>query len=147
MQLSRRLSGLRYRLAALSALAVLTGCNSFLDTVTAVRGKVSYHGVPLQTGTIVFTPDEQRGTAGPLARAEIRADGTYELGSDATPIPPAGWYRVTIVAMEAWTGNDAAGGYSVPRSLLPDKYRDPELSGLSCEFKAGEDNILNFDLD
>jgi hypothetical protein len=35
----------------------------------------------------------------------------------------------------------------VPRTLLPEKYRDPELAGLVREVKAGQENVINLALD
>jgi len=137
-----RLSTSRCLIAVLLAIVLASGCDSALEPMTSVRGKVTYRGVPLHTGTIVFTPDESRGTTGPMARAEIRAEGTYELSTEDQRGARAGWYRVTIMAMDG-----SPGSYSMPRSLLPDKYRDPELSGLSCHVKSSQENIVDFNLE
>jgi hypothetical protein len=40
-----------------------------------------------------------------------------------------------------------AGEVSGPRSILPDKYRDPDLSGLSCQIKPGLDNLITLRLE
>jgi hypothetical protein len=60
---------------------------------------------------------------------------------------PAGWYRITVVA----TADAAVAGrgesFTIPRSLLPDRYRDPELSGLVREVKAARPNSIDIDLD
>jgi hypothetical protein len=137
-----KLSTFRCLIAAMLANVLVSGCDLAIEPMAPVRGKVTYRGVPLHTGTIVFTPDESRGTAGPMARAEIRAEGTYELSTADQRGARPGWYRVTIMAMDG-----AAGGYSVPRSLLPDKYRDPELSGLSCHVKSSQENVVDFNLE
>jgi hypothetical protein len=131
-----RPSTFRCLIAAMLANVLVSGCDLAIEPMAPVRG------VPLHTGTIVFTPDESRGTAGPMARAEIRAEGTYELSTADQCGARAGWYRVTIMAMDG-----AAGSYSVPRSLLPDKYRDPELSGLSCHVKSSQENVVDFSLE
>jgi hypothetical protein len=96
---------------------------------------------------IVFTPDESRGGSGPLARAEIQADGAYQLRTGESPGAVAGWYRVTVVAVETSLAYSGGRSFRVPRSVLPDKYRDPELSGLTCEVKSGKANGINFNLD
>jgi hypothetical protein len=82
-----------------------------------------------------------------VARAEIQADGTYVLQTGDLPGAAAGWHRVTLVALEAQSAHLASGSFVVPRSLLPEKYRDPELSGLVCEVKAGQDNSIDFNLE
>jgi hypothetical protein len=135
------------RAIALTTLAALVaGCGSEPEFVP-VRGKVSYHGQPLPRGTIVFTPDPDRGTSGPQASAEIQPDGSYTLRTGAAFGAIPGWHRVTVLALDAPPAEGTAGGFLVPRSLLPDKYRDPVQSGLVCEVQPGKVNGFNFNLD
>lgn len=107
-----------------------------------VRGHVHYCGAALPGGTIVFTPDTELGGDGPMAVAEIKPDGTYALMTGNAVGAPSGSYRVTI-ASEAPLTPDAAKAAVV----LPRKYSDPAQSGLKREVKAGEVNVINFDLD
>jgi hypothetical protein len=95
----------------------------------------------------VFTPDRERGSGGPFARAEVQPNGTYEIHMpDGNGLAP-GWYRVTVLALEPPLAV-APGQFSgPPRSLLPQKYGDPDLSGLTCEVKPGQDNAIDFHLD
>jgi hypothetical protein len=58
-----------------------------------------------------------------------------------------GWHRVTIVAVEAPAASQPGQAFTVPRSLVPTRYADPALSGLSCEVKAGKENGINFNLE
>ncbi len=131
------------RLLYLAALLVLPagGCEQEAGPLVAVRGKVLYQGVPLHTGTIVFSPDPLHGMSGPLASAEIQSDGTFRLRTGTAWGARAGWYRVTVLAVET------SRGMTHPRSLLPERYSDPELSGLGHEVKAGEENVLNLRLE
>ncbi|MBY0527685.1 MAG: hypothetical protein K2R98_30080 [Gemmataceae bacterium] len=129
-----------------SALTLLAlGCGGSKGGALApVTGKVNYRGKPLQTGTIVFSPDAVRGSSGTLSVAEIQPDGSYRLKSgDAVGAAP-GCYRVTVAAVEDTAG---AAGRAMPRSMIPAKYQDPEISGLSCEVKGGRDNTINFNLE
>jgi hypothetical protein len=136
---------LEISLVSLVAVAVgLSGCGSG-DGLVPVHGKVFYKGQPLTHGTIVFTPDTSHGTSGPLASAEIQADGTYRLTSGAAAGAIAGWHRVTVLSVEPREGNGPR--FTVPRSLLPEKYRDPVQSGLTCEIKPGKENGINFNLE
>ncbi len=118
----------------------LAGCGGpSTPALTPVSGKVQYHGQPLTTGLIVFTPDEARGNSGPLALGTIAPDGSFTLTSDGAPGAPPGPHRVTIAAV--------AAGPSGPRSLLPDRYRDPERSRLQCEVAPGKANLVQFRLE
>jgi hypothetical protein len=131
---------------AAALLLILAGCGNDQDRLTPVRGKVWYQGAPLRGGTIVFTPDPTRGGNGPLARAEIQPDGDFILktGDRLGAVP--GWHRVTVVAVEPISSPPGAA-YVAPRSLVPVKYRDPELSGISCEVKEGQENSLELNLE
>jgi hypothetical protein len=128
-------------------LVLIAGCGSHGKSGTAlVSGKVSYRNRALNAGTIVFTPDPTRGAAGDPVWADIGPDGSYHLKGGATPGLAPGWYRVTVAAVEP--GQPALGQrFAMPRSLLPDKYRDPELSGLACEVRQGRENSINFNLE
>jgi hypothetical protein len=97
------------------------------------RGYVSFRGIPLAQGTIVFTPDRDRGTAGKVAAATLASDGSYQL----TNLQP-GWYRVAI--------SDAVEGSveQTDRGAFPAALRRPDLSGLERELKAGQINIYDF---
>lgn len=141
------ISSLPSRAAWLLLLALLlAGCGRNAGGLTPVTGKLNYRGRPLTTGTIVFAPDPVRGSNGELARAEVQADGSYHLKSGENLGTNPGFYRVTVVAVE----DVPVPGTPVlvmPRSLLPAKYQDPDLSGLTCEVKPGKENIFNFNLE
>ena len=132
------------RMLILVVLALaLVGCSNKPTTLNPVKGKVSYKGVPLRTGLIVFTPDSSRGETGKIAFSKIKDDGTYVIYTGEAAGVTAGWYRVTVASL---SGNDATYD-ATPISLIPDKYRDPLLSQLQCEVKGNVENHLNFNLD
>jgi hypothetical protein len=136
----------RYRFRAILAITAgcfFTGCESGTAPLAPVSGKVLYQNQPLPRGTIVFVPDADRGNNGPLAQGSIQAGGNYAVQTEGKPGAAPGWYRVTVIAVEA-----PAGFYPgrSPRSLVPEKYRDPQLSDLACEVKAGQENGINFNL-
>jgi hypothetical protein len=139
--LSLRCLGVWLVLAALCS----GGCGAGKPALAQVRGTVSYRGVPLHGGLIVFTPDEARGTHGQLAHAQIQADGSYSLTTGETAGAVPGWHRITVVCVETPTGGPGQGLASV-HSLLPEKYCDPDRSGLAREVKAGQVNVLDLDL-
>jgi hypothetical protein len=128
-------------------LLLLSGCGVEQPKLAIVHGKVSHDGAPLPGGTIVFTPDATRGNTGPLAWAEIQRDGTYSLRTDDQPGATPGWHRVTVVSVAVAAPPGPGQRFTVPRSLLSSHYRDPNLSGLTCEVKPAQDNVLDFNLD
>jgi hypothetical protein len=124
-------------------IVLAAGCDQEAARLSVVRGKISYRGVALNSGTIVFTPDPLRGATGPLASAEVQSDGSYVLRTEQALGAAPGWYRVTVLSLEP--ASRPAGG--PPRLLVPEKYCDPELSGLTCEVKSGQENTVNFNLE
>jgi hypothetical protein len=127
----------------LAALAVF-GCGRD-ESLTPVRGQVFFHGQPLPGGTIVFTPDVERGGHGPLACGEIGSDGRYSLHTGDKFGTAPGWYRVTIAPPARAV---APGQAVVPPSVeLPRKYSDPEQSGLLREVQPGKSGEQDFHLE
>ena len=125
----------------------LAGCGAPEEPLTVVHGTVHYKGVPLSCGTIVFTPDSSHGGSGASARAEIKPDGTYILKTGEEVGTAPGWHHITVVAVQQ-TGPPLPGQkFAMPRSLVPIKYRDAELSGLRFQVKPGEDNTIDVNLD
>jgi hypothetical protein len=130
---------------ALGLLAAL-GCGRDPAKLLPVSGHVFFQGKPLAGGTIVFTPDPERGGSGPMAFAEIKADGGFTLRTGAEFGAVAGWHRVTVASLPPLA---AVPGSPAPReaSPLPAKYTDPERSGLHQEVKAGVANTIDLRLD
>jgi hypothetical protein len=121
---------------ALAATLSAPGCDSSKPPALApVRGLVTYRGVPLPGGLIVFTPDDEFGCHGPSAQGVIGPDGRYTLNTDGKPGATPGRHRVTVAgpATSGWT--------------LPDHFRDPQLSGLQADVVADRGNAVNFGLE
>jgi hypothetical protein len=130
---------MRYRWLCGAALVLAaTGCGSDADERVPVRGTVYYHEQPLAGGTIVFTPDPERGGRGPLALGEVGKDGGYTLFTDGRPGAVVGCHRVTIAPAKT---------DPPPETPLPRRYSDPEHSGLSREVLPGKANTIDFHLD
>jgi hypothetical protein len=126
------------------AFLLAAGCGEKAKPDVVVRGQVLYRGDPLSGGLIVFAPNPDRGSDGPVLMATLQDDGSFVLvGPDGKPAP-AGWYRIAIAPR--------AGTVDVPTPErpypgLPPKYRNPALSGLEREIKPGAENVLALDLD
>jgi hypothetical protein len=130
-----------------ASLLLAPGCESGNGHLVPVHGKVSYQGRLIRRGTIVFTPDARRGASGPIAWGEIQPDGSYALSTGAESGAAPGWYRITITALETAGLGESQGSFPTSRPYLPDRYRDPELSGLVCQIPDLADNAIDFNLD
>ncbi|MBM4068661.1 MAG: hypothetical protein FJ271_06915 [Planctomycetes bacterium] len=133
-------------LAAVVLVLGLAGCKGKSDKYMPVTGKVTYRGFPLQQGTIVFTPNTALGTQGELAIGEIGRDGTFSLRTGNAYGAAAGHYRVTVAAVSADGASIPGQAFRTPVSLLPEKYSDPELSGLECQVMDDKANSFGFEL-
>jgi hypothetical protein len=136
------------RSALLVTLAVLlTGCGSSAPgPLVPVTGTVAYRGQPLPGGMIVFTPDSAKGGQGPISSATIQPDGSFSLSTGENPGAVPGWHRITVVAISEGETN-MGSRYPIPVSLIPEKYRSGELSGLSREVRPGQENTIHLNLD
>jgi hypothetical protein len=103
-----------------------------------VSGRVSYRGRPLAGGTIVFTPDPERGGRGPQAWAEIDSEGRYRLCTAGEPGAVPGWHRITVAPP-----HPRPEGAAAP----PPHYRDPDLSGQRFEVKPDQPNTFDLPLE
>ena len=132
------------RLALGLTLIGLSGCQPSVPTLVPVTGRVFHRGLPLAGGLIVFVPDPDRGNSGELARARIGPDGSYYLITGDRVGAPPGWHRVAIAPAPATrAGTAVLELYREP----PKRYRNPQLSGLLREVRAGAANVFDFHLD
>ncbi len=93
-------------------------------------------------GLVVFSPDPERGGSGKQLSAEIAQDGQFHLtNAGSTSIPP-GWYRVALAAASNSTSFSPENRVHFPLQLAR-----PDLSGLSREVKAGQENMFSFDIE
>ncbi|HVJ68966.1 MAG TPA: hypothetical protein VM510_13340 [Caulifigura sp.] len=121
------------RLPILLAFLLLTGCGGSGLKLYPVKGKVSYNGKPLTTGSVMFTPKAK----GPAAYGAIGADGTYKLMTGEEEGAVAGPHTVMISAMKD-------NGVNSPMSyLIPAKYGS-ESSGLEADVKDQGENTFDF---
>ncbi|MEY4612672.1 MAG: hypothetical protein RL179_645 [Planctomycetota bacterium] len=122
---------MRQPMSAFCLLFMLIGCSSGPVVPTSIQGRILYQKQPLRGGTIVFTPDMERGSVGPMAAGEIFADGTYTVlpqpGKDSIH---AGWYKVSFASQG-----------------LPSKFTDPSLSGQVRQILSGQVNKIDFNLE
>jgi len=152
MILGHRLRPIVSRLLLAISLGSLAGCGGGVGDVRAglvpVTGKVTLDGKPLTTGTISFIAGDGKESY----TSQIDGSGSYTLAASPTsPGALPGDYKVIVIAVEAPKMADpmkdvAAGpDMGAPKSLVPEKYKTAETSGLTGTVpKSG--GTINFDL-
>lgn len=121
-------------------LLLLTGCGGEEGPdIATVKGTVTLDGEPLDRGFVYFFPDTSKGSSGPTAMGEIRPDGSYEIQSSAgREGAVVGWHKIRVECRaqpKDYTETE-------PPSLIPERYDNPDKSGLTAEVKGGEENII-----
>src|SRR5262249_30650474 len=109
-------------------LLLLAGCGQGQPSLVPTEGRILYHGQPVDAGTVVFTPDPDRGNSGPIAWGEIQPNGRFRLKSDDRDRAVVRWHRVTVAGASR-------------RQVLPPHYRDPDRSRLQREIKPAAGTV------
>jgi hypothetical protein len=112
------------------------GCGSANNALVPVEGRVWINGQILNSGTLVFVPDEEKGHHGRMAIAVIEAGGVYRLLTDNLPGAEPGWYRVSIAH------TDGPGS-----SRIAKRFSDPHQSGIHRQIKPGVPNSIDITIE
>jgi hypothetical protein len=132
--------------SALLVLLAALGCGSGSATVS---GKVTYKGEPLPAGSVAIY-----GANGKVQSVTIGTDGTYTISK-----APVGDVKMTVVTPNPSPGaqqskgatrkhpgaEDTASSPPLKVVPIPERYTDPDKSGLNFTLKPGEQTI-NLDL-
>jgi hypothetical protein len=140
-------AGMLGRTMATVGLVVILGCGGDDPGLAPVSGRVFYQGSPLPGGSIVFTPNPDKGGRGQVAQAEIQGDGTFTLRTGAAEGAATGWHRVTVVSIRMENTISTPENFADVQSLIPTRYAAPDLSGQEGLVKPGQANVINFYLD
>ena len=134
------------RVAGLILLAGLAGCGGGSGGAPVVKvyeakGKVTLaDGKPLAGGRIYFVP-----TAGDSlmrSEAKLATDGSFSLVTGPSGEgAPAGDYKVFVEPLDPSLLTKKKGGKALP---FPEKYTDPDKSGLVATLKAEPNAIAPF---
>ncbi|OWK43433.1 hypothetical protein [Fimbriiglobus ruber] len=137
-----RSRGATWWAAVLAGALGLAGCGKPEPRpAAAVRGVVTYQGVPLAGGMVVFAPCREKGTVGKSVSATVATDGGFRLAVEGADAVVPGWYRVAL-ADPPGVFTEAAGYPRFPAAL-----RRPDKSGLEREVVAGKDNVFVFQVE
>jgi len=91
---------------SLSLLHLTIGCQKQEGPVRyEISGTVTYDGAPVPGGSIVFTPDSQKGNNGPQGTARI-VDGRYDTANYGRGTV-GGPHHVHVIATDATTTQEA----------------------------------------
>jgi hypothetical protein len=139
------------RLAAMGVVLSLVAASGCGGGTGEVSGVVKYKGQPLDGGQITFKG------GGKLIGVDLKPDGTFT----ATGVP-TGTVKVAVSSLdgekmvEHFRKASASGrgesktpppkGEASQYSKVPQKYGDPEASGLTIEVKSGKNEGVTIDL-
>jgi len=119
---------------ALTMAVLICGCGDTSKNVP-VKGKVTLKGGDsIAKGTITFHPDATKGNKSPNPAVGNIENGQYSASAGKMEGAPVGWYKVTINASVPSNPKDE---YSVPKSLINEKYNDVARTDLAVEVKEG----------
>jgi hypothetical protein len=119
---------------AVVAFVAAAGCSGQGVKKVTVSGTVLYKGQRLPSGILKFV-----GPEGSYSAASIQPDGTYTI-TDVVP----GEIKVGVMESPAGSGSsagDKAGGPRAAPVSLPEKYRDPETSGVKYTVTDGTSKL------
>lgn len=124
------------------------GCNrSSNPDLTPVEGVVTLDGGPLPAdgqGNVTFSPVDGQGNT---ATGLLDSSGHYRMSTfepDDGVLP--GSYKVTVIWASRGSGDPQTGVLKPPASMIPERYSNPETSGLTATVAAGDNPAVNFDL-
>jgi hypothetical protein len=139
-------------LLLLGLLLLLTGCGPNIKARATVKGKVTFAGVPLSTGSVMF-----HGKNNFLGSASIDKDGNYVMNDaplgevkitvTVSKLPPGGIERMKYGPVKDGKSVDPEGSGrnipimgTMPSRYVPisDKYASVETSGLTYTVQKGE---------
>lgn len=116
----------------------LPGCSRGGPVVAPVRGTVTYDGVALDTGSVLFIPE----SGGKFASADIQPDGSYRLTTfrenDGAIV---GSHRIMVSAVRFPNGIEAP---AIP--IIPFRYGSDRTSGLTAVVAETSENVVDLSL-
>lgn len=123
---------------------VLAGCAESTGGRVAVEGSVGFKGAPLDTGFIMFVPEN---AGGPATQASAMiANGSYKIPAHQGLYP--GKYRVALSSGDGKTPAGDPNALPGPTGNFSSKERIPAKfnteTTLAIEVKAGAKNAFDF---
>jgi hypothetical protein len=138
------------RVSPLLVVGIFLGCGT---KTASVSGKVTYQGKTLTSGTVTFYSQDAK----LQGSGNIGSDGTYTVtrapvgkvkATVVVPVvvnPPAPAMKMDPAKMGSPEISKEAKATAVKPVAIPDKYSDPQNSGLEYEIKS-QSNEINIEL-
>ncbi|MDO5554345.1 MAG: hypothetical protein Q4G68_11335 [Planctomycetia bacterium] len=113
--------------------------------MSRVTGTVTYQGKPLETGTLIFEPEQGRSGTAEIKDGQIVNVSTFKANDGVTP----GNVRVAVSSVRV-TGQREVRGEKNPNetykvdvteSVIPTKYNTVQTSGLTYTINRGRNEI------
>jgi hypothetical protein len=142
------------RIGSLVLLLIVAGCAS----KGTISGQITYQGKPIPSGTVVMVPEKGQAVTGIITDGHYQVKGIVKgMAKIAVQTAEGAAFNRPMQRMPKGMGPpkelgldpalfDASAQHSQVKSMrIPEKYRDPEKSGLTYTVKGGEQE-LNIDL-
>jgi hypothetical protein len=130
------------RLSRLALVLVIpfgvAACNSDKIYTVPASGTVTYKGKPLEKGQVQFLPTEGPAAVGLIENGKFVL-GTNNVGNGAPP----GKYRVTVFS---YTNVQSKFGEITSKSVIPNRYTNPDSSGIVEDIPEGGNNAIDIKL-
>jgi hypothetical protein len=121
----------------LLSIAFVAGCSGG-KFESSVSGTVTLDGKAIGPGFLVFAP--VGGETNP-ANGAIQTDGSYELKTANTAGLHPGKYKVSVTVLDQPDVPPGERSFVVAKSRIPEKYNDPNTSGLEFDVDSGSNTI------
>lgn len=134
-----------FTLALLLSFSACGGSSDAPD-LGMVKGTVTLDDQPVSGALVSFVPNSSKETTGPASTATTDASGNYSLTAPGNRSGAViGFHRVAVqcpgvVGVNVSTP-DGDSGSATDNCKVPEKYNDPNRSGITAEVKAGENDV------
>ena len=134
--------GMRSGVIALLVTAVLGGCggpSKPWEVVVPVSGQLTFEGKPVSGAQITLYPTSTEVPDSVRPSATTTEDGSFVLGTfGANDGAPVGDYKASVVWFKVV---DVGSGPVRGDNVLPQKYSNPEASGITVTIDAPETKV------
>jgi hypothetical protein len=112
--------------------AALSSCGKHeAETLLPVRGRILLDGKPVTRGSVSLRPEGTKTWDQPTGM--IGSNGEYVVYTSGREGVPPGKYRVVVFVTDARESSSGAAHPGLPRSLIPERYNDPQQTPFHVE--------------